>query len=225
MQEKKSSKGNLDKRRVTFLLIGFVIVFGLVYVCFELFATQPKELGMLPEVTIVEIIENVPVTDPPQTPPPPVAQQDFVLDIVPDTKIIFDSLPIFDDFDPNEAVPTYEPVPLVEEQYDDAPQPVWKVDETPEPNGGLDALYIYLKSNLKYPEIPRNNGIQGQVLLEFVIEKDGSINNVKVVNGVYPDLDQEALRVVKSMPKWKPGKQMGKPVRCSYQLPIRFILN
>jgi protein TonB len=86
-------------------------------------------------------------------------------------------------------------------------------------------MYAFLQNTLKYPEVARNNNISGQVFLEFVVERDGSISGVKVLVGVYPDLDQEAIRVVKMMPKWKPGKQMGKPVRCFYQIPIRFTIN
>jgi protein TonB len=86
-------------------------------------------------------------------------------------------------------------------------------------------MYAFLESNLIYPEKLRMSGIQGTVLIQFVIETDGSISNVTVLAGVHPDLDKEALRVVKMMPKWKPGKQMGKPVRSYFNIPIRFILN
>jgi protein TonB len=99
------------------------------------------------------------------------------------------------------------------------------VEEMPEYVGGMDAMYAFLQSNLKYPEVARNNGIAGQVFIEFVVERDGSISDVRVLVGVYPELDQEAVRVVRSMPKWKPGKQMGKAVRCYFNIPIRFTIN
>jgi protein TonB len=225
MIEKKSSKGNLDKRRITFLLIGFAIVFGLVYASFEFFASKPKDLGTL-EVVIIEVPqENIIATDPVQPPPPPAPQQNVNIEIVENDIPVADSLPIFKEFNINENIPDREePVPLPDEKPDDAPPPYF-VEEMPEPSGGFDTMYNFLRTNLKYPEIPRNNGIQGQVFVGFVIEKDGSISNVRVEAGVYPDLDQEAVRVVKLMPKWKPGKQGGKTVRCSYQIPIRFVLN
>jgi TonB family protein len=99
------------------------------------------------------------------------------------------------------------------------------VEVMPEPTGGLDAMYNFLQENLKYPEEARKKGISGRVLIEFVIERDGRITNVKVIHGTHPDLDAEALRVVKMMPKWKPGTQNGEPVRCFYQIPVMFTLN
>ncbi|MCL2303239.1 MAG: M56 family metallopeptidase [Lentimicrobiaceae bacterium] len=104
-------------------------------------------------------------------------------------------------------------------------EPVRFTEEMPEPIGGFDAMYKFLADNLKYPEAARNSGISGQVFIEFVVEKDGSISNAKVLKGADPELDAEALRVVRIMPKWKPGKQMGKPVRTFYQIPVRFAIN
>ena len=103
--------------------------------------------------------------------------------------------------------------------------PLRNVDEEPEPVGGFDALYKFLQENLKYPESARDEGVSGQVLIEFVVEKDGSISNVKVLKGVHPELDAEVVRVVEMMPKWNPGKQDGKPVRTFYQIPVRFSIN
>ena len=226
MINKKSSKGNLDKRRITFLLIGFVIVFGLVYAGFEFFASKPKDLGTLPEIgVIVEITENIQATDPVKPPPPSASQQNIVLDIVDDDKLVLDSIPFIKEYDPNEAIEPYIPVAMVPEPIDDPPVETWKVDEMPVPDGGLEGLYKFLRSNLQYPKVPLEAGIQGAVYIEFVIERDGSISNVKVLSGVFPDLDNEAMRVVKMMPKWKPGKQQGKPVRCMYNIPIRFSIN
>ena len=82
----------------------------------------------------------------------------------------------------------------------------------------------FLYKNINYPTIAQENGTQGQVVLQFVVERDGSITDIKVVKSVDPYLDKEALRVVKTMPKWKPGKQRGKPVRCRFTLPVRFRL-
>jgi TonB family protein len=104
-------------------------------------------------------------------------------------------------------------------------EPLRFVEEMPEPVGGMDAFYKFLQENLKYPADLKEKGISGQVYIEFVIEKDGSIDHVKVVKGAHPDLDAEAMRVVKMLPKWKPGKQNGKPVRCFYNIPIRFTID
>jgi len=87
-----------------------------------------------------------------------------------------------------------------------------------------DGFRQYIADNLKYPEIAVENGISGKVFIRFIIEKNGSLSHAEVVRGVDPALDAEALRVVKSSPKWKPGKQRGQEVRVSYTFPINFVL-
>ena len=98
------------------------------------------------------------------------------------------------------------------------------VEENPEFDGGMEGLYKYLSSNIHYPEKAKEEKIQGRVFVTFVIEKDGSVSDAKVIRGIGGGCDEEALRVVNNMPKWKPGKQKGKPVRVQYNLPIYFQL-
>ena len=98
------------------------------------------------------------------------------------------------------------------------------VEEYPEFPNGEENLYKYLGSNIKYPHEALENGIQGTVVVKFVVEKDGSISNVKAVRKIGGGCDEEAVRVVKRMPRWKPGKQSGKPVRTEFTLPIQFKL-
>ena len=98
------------------------------------------------------------------------------------------------------------------------------VEEMPQFPGGQAALLEYLSKNIKYPVVAEENGIQGKVIVTFVVERDGSISDVKVVKSVDPSLDKEASRVVKSMPKWQPGKQNGSAVRVKYTVPVQFKL-
>ncbi|MBR2151138.1 MAG: energy transducer TonB [Prevotella sp.] len=98
------------------------------------------------------------------------------------------------------------------------------VEQMPSFPGGPSALMQYLSSNIKYPVVAEENGVQGRVIVTFVVEKDGSITDVRVVKGVDPSLDKEAQRVVKSMPKWIPGKQNGAAVRVKYTVPVTFRL-
>ena len=98
------------------------------------------------------------------------------------------------------------------------------VEQMPEFPGGLSACMSYIARNVKYAKIALENGIQGRVVVQFCVEKDGSISNTIVTKSVNPYLDKEALRVVSSMPKWTPGKQKGKPVRVKYTLPVHFRL-
>lgn len=99
------------------------------------------------------------------------------------------------------------------------------VEELPEFPGKMEGLMKYLSENVKYPESAHKTGIQGRVVLQFVVEKDGSVSNLRVIRGVDEALDAEALRVVGAMPKWKSGMQAGKPVRTKYTVPIHFSLS
>ena len=98
------------------------------------------------------------------------------------------------------------------------------VEVMPQFPGGQIAMLQYLMENIKYPEQAMKKGIQGRVAVRFIVEKDGSISDVKPILSVHPLLDKEAIRVVKSMPKWTPGKQNGKPVRVRFNLPVMFKL-
>lgn len=227
MIEKKSDKGNLEKRKLSFLLIGFAAVLALTYVSFELFASRDKGTVMaIDDDEFIEVMdEDVIATDqtPPPPPPPVAQQQEVVLNIVDNNIKVNTDFDFSQDFDEDAEVEKYVPIDIVEEEAEDAP-PVRFAEEMPEYVGGMEAMYAFLKNELQYPEAARNNGIQGTVLLEFVVERDGSVSNVKPLVSLFPECDAEAIRVVKKMPKWKPGKQMGKPVRCYFNLPIRFTL-
>ena len=99
------------------------------------------------------------------------------------------------------------------------------VEESPQfSDGGAAGLLQYLGKNIKYPAIPQESGVQGRVTVQFVVNKDGSIVDVNVIRGVDPYLDKEAVRVISTMPKWKPGKQRGVPVRCKFTVPVTFKL-
>lgn len=98
------------------------------------------------------------------------------------------------------------------------------VEEMPQFPGGPSALFEYLFNNLQYPVVAEENGVQGRVIVTFIVEKDGSISNAKVVKAVDPSLDKEAIRLVESMPNWIPGKQNGEPVRVKYTVPVTFRL-
>ena len=111
-----------------------------------------------------------------------------------------------------------EPEPVKEEEIFVA------VEQQPEFPGGTAALMKWLGNNVRYPQMALENGISGRVIVKFVVEKDGSVSGVTLVRGVDKDLDREAIRVVKSMPKWQPGKNNGQAVRCYFNLPVNFKL-
>lgn len=108
---------------------------------------------------------------------------------------------------------------------EDSDQVYQMVEQQAEFPGGTSKLMEFLSNNINYPAAAAKKKIQGRVIVSFIVETDGSLSNVTVPRSVDPDLDKEAIRVVKSMPKWNPGKQQGKPVRVKYMLPVTFRLN
>ncbi|MBO4607484.1 MAG: energy transducer TonB [Prevotella sp.] len=124
-----------------------------------------------------------------------------------------------------EAVVEAAPVEVKEEVKQEVTQKIFDVvEQQPQFPGGQSALLSWLSQNIHYPPVAEENGIQGRVVVSFVVEPDGSISNVQVVRGVDPSLDKEAVRVTKAMPKWQPGKQNGQAVRVKYNLPVTFKL-
>ena len=111
--------------------------------------------------------------------------------------------------------------PKVEEEQ---PMSIAMVEQKPEFKGGEKAMYQWLSDNIVYPSAASEEGVQGRVVVEFVVGKDGSITNVRVVRTRHPALDKEALRVIKAMPKWIPGRNNGQPVKVTYTLPVTFKL-
>jgi protein TonB len=227
MIAKKTDKGNLENKRGMFLLVGFAVVLALIYAGFELFANEDKapafEMNDDEFITVVD--DDVIATD--QTPPPPPEapqqQQEVVLNIVENNIQVNTDISFDVEFDENEAIVdnTETVVEVVDEGSEEDP-PMMFTEEMPEYPGGDEALLAFLQREIQYPEVARNNGITGTVLIEFVVEKDGRVSNAKVKVPLFPECDKEAVRGVMAMPKWKPGKNMGKPVRCFFQVPVTF---
>lgn len=112
----------------------------------------------------------------------------------------------------------------VEKPKDEGPVSIAMVEQKPSFPGGEQAMYKWLYDNIIYPAAASEEGVQGKVTVEFIIEKDGRISNVRVVRGKHPALDAEAARVIKKMPRWTPGRNNGQPVRVTYHLPVQFKL-
>ncbi|NOY97536.1 MAG: energy transducer TonB, partial [Chlorobi bacterium] len=124
----------------------------------------------------------------------------------------------------DETIIDLPPVNLADEEEEDDTQVFFIVEDMPEFPGGDLALRKFIANTIQYPVIAQENGIEGKVYVTFVVDKDGSVSNAKILRGVDPSIDKEALRVVSNLPRWKPGKQRGKPVRVSYTVPINFVL-
>lgn len=233
MEIKKTPKADLENKKSTWLLIGYVIVLAFMFIAFEW--TQ-RDIVIDTSQGIVDIVfeeEIIPITQqqPEQAPPPPpevieeAPQVAEVLNIVEDDADIKDTrLASSEETGEKISVGKYVPVAVevVEEPVEEEIFEV--VEEMPEFPGGPAAMMKYLNNNIRYPTIAQENGIEGRVIVQFVVNSDGSIVDANVVRSVDPFLDKEALRVINSMPKWKPGKQRGKSVRVKYTLPVMFRL-
>lgn len=231
MLSKKSDKGNLENKRGIFVLVGLVAVLALVYAGFELFASSDRAVSFtIADNFFAEVTdEDVLATD--QTPPPPIEtpkqQQEVILNIVDNNIHIDTEFDFTQDVTQDDAIPDFiDDTPIEIVDLGTEPEPPRRfTEEMPEFPGGAEALNAFLSKEIQYPEIARSNGITGTVLVEFVIEKDGKVSNAAVKVPLFPDCDKEAIRGVMAMPKWKPGKNMNKPVRCYYQVPVTFKMN
>jgi len=229
MEVKKAPKVDLENKSTTFILLGLVIALGVILLAFEWTSkeTSVSDLGTVQAQAVEE--EIVPITrqdevKPPPPPPPPAVVE--VLNIVDNNVKIDDELKIDDSEANDQTVIDVAPVLMdtkKEEEAEEA-QVFFIVEEMPEFPGGEIALRKFIANAIKYPVIAQENGIQGKVYVTFVVDKDGGISDAKIARGVDPSIDKEALRVVSTLPKWKPGKQRGKPVRVSYTVPISFVL-
>jgi len=171
--------------------------------------------------------EIIPITEQPEqvAPPPPEAPSIAETLTIVDDDADVEETTIATSEETNQAVEIkYVPVAVEEEEPEE--QTIFEVvEQMPEfPNGGMAGLMQYLSKNIKYPTIAQENGTQGRVTVQFVVNRDGSIVDAKVLRGVDPYLDKEAIRVISSMPKWKPGMQRGKAVRVKYTVPVMFRL-
>ncbi|MGM9836907.1 MAG: energy transducer TonB [Paludibacteraceae bacterium] len=225
MQLKKSQQASLEDKKIIYVLMGFVFVLSVCYVAFEWTEKEVTKYEVTDTEFLfeeeVEIQQTTQETTPP--PPPPAVQEVEVLNVVEDD-VETESIEINTEDDKDVEVVIAAPVEApVEEEEEEV---VFVVVETmPEFPGGQQALFKYLSENVKYPVIAQENGIQGRVICQFVVNKDGAIVDVEVVrSGGDPSLDKEAIRVIKSMPKWHPGKQRGKAVRVKYTVPVNFRL-
>ncbi len=225
MQVKKSQQASLEDKKFVYVLMGFIFVLSLCYVALEWTEKEVTKYEVTDTEFLfeeeVEIQQTTQETPPP--PPPPAVQEVEVLNVVEDN-VETESIEINTEDDKETEVVIAAPVEApVEEEEEEVVFVV--VESMPEFPGGQQALFKYLAENVKYPVIAQENGIQGRVICQFVVNKDGKIVDVEVVrSGGDPSLDKEAVRVIKSMPNWKAGKQRGKAVRVKYTLPVNFKL-
>lgn len=222
MEQKKSREANLENKKIGFFLVGLVMISAIVGMAFQYKSFTPYEFqaadeddGMGDELVFeIPPEEEIPEEEPEAAPPPPVIEE---IEIKEDDEEV-DEIDLTSIEDEVEEVPEEEEVEIVAEPIADF------AEVEPTFPGGEAAMMSWIQENIEYPQLAVEMGEQGKVFVQFVVNKDGSIQDVKVLRGVSDALDGEAKRVVRKMPKWTPGEQAGKKVRVRYTLPIQFRL-
>jgi protein TonB len=227
MELKKSDEASLEKKKGVFFQLGLVIALSLILIGFEWTSSGlSKNQFDTGEGDVIDE-EIIPVTrqekpEPKSLPKPPKVTE--VLNIVEDNVIIENEL-ILDDLESNQD----EEVQILDfevtDEEEEEAEIFFIVEDMPSFKGqGLNGFRNWVMKNLQYPEIAAENGISGTIYVQFVVEPSGMVNKVTIMRSVDPSLDKEAIRVVKTSPKWVAGKQRGKPVRVAFTFPIKFVL-
>ena len=234
MEIKKSAKADLERGKGLSLLLGLLVALSVVFVGLEwrsaVAQAQTTDRGF--DAQEIEDVMNIEDQQKPEEPEPePQQAQQVEIQLPDEIKVVSNDKevikPTIISVDQDKPLPPPNiPLGTKNVQVDeDVDQTVFEiVEENPEFPGGDKALTAFLLKNTVYPESAVDNGIQGRVMVNFVVERDGSVSGVEILKGGDPALDKEALRVVKLMPKWKPGRQQGKAVRTRFRVPVVFRL-
>lgn len=231
MELKKSPKADLQNKKKYFLQIGIIIALAIVIGLFSWSQSEKviDQVGSQSEIVEQDVIE---ITVQEEKPKVEVVQTKTVtiseiINVVKNDAKITEDLSFLDDFSGDDFKIEFKATGPRKEEAVEEEAPVIRAEQMPKfgKSGGLDEFRDWCLKQIVYPQAAIDNGIQGNVVLSFVIEKDGTLTNIKVLRSRDRDLDAEAVRVLKSSPKWQPGKNRGKPVRVTYTLPINFQLH
>ena len=228
MEVKKTPKASLENKRALFIEIGLIVALAVVYIAFNWTSKDVQVSTLEAENQVVQEEEIIPITQ--ETPPPPpeapkIPVLSDQIDIVDDEiEVDNDFLSLEDSDDMGVEIMDYVEN-VQEEVVEEEAIPFQLVEHKPKFQGGdANDFSKWVNSKLVYPEIAKENGVQGRVTLQFTVGADGIVSNVKVLRGVDPSLDKEAVRVVSSSPKWTPGKQRDRNVKVTYTFPVIFQL-
>lgn len=228
MEVKKSPKADLNNKKLLFVEVGLVLALLITLGAFEWKTKEKQESVFAQENTELIEEEIIPITQdtpppPPETPKIPILSDQ--IDIVDDNIKVDDNILNLED-DSNLGVEIMDYVEEVQEEVvEEEAIPFALVEEKPKFQGGdANNFSKWVASHLEYPEIAKENGVSGRVMVQFTVNPNGTVSDVKVLRGVDPSLDKEAVRVIQSSPKWTPGKQRDRAVKVTYQFPVIFQL-
>lgn len=221
MEPKKNPSKDLSKQTGMYLNVGMALSLLIIIVAFEWKSYDDSGIMDLGNVDddFEDILEIPPTEQPP--PPPPKVQVPEIIE-VPDEEEIEEEIEVELDVEVTEETVVEEIVFEEAPEEEDVDEIFTIVEESASFPGGLSAWAKFLKKELKYPRQAQRMGIEGRVFIQFIVEKDGSLTDIQVVKGIGAGCDEEAERVLRNSPKWKPGKQRGKPVRQKYIQNIMF---
>ena len=224
MEPKKDPKADLSLKTGMFFNIGLALSLAIVLTAFEWRSYDDGSLVDLGQIDddFEDLMEIPPTEQPP--PPPPVIQLPQIIEI-PDEEEIEEEIEVDLDVEITEET-VIEDIVFDEAPEEEVADEIFDiVEDQPAPPGGMGAFYKFVGKSMKYPNQARRMGIEGRVFVQFVVDKDGTLTDIKAVKGIGAGCDEEAVRVLKSAPKWKPGKQRGRPVKVRMILPITFKLS
>lgn len=223
MELRKYPEADIRKKTDIYFMVGLAFALGITYAAFSYSTSDEMDNTLLVVETVEEVEEMTDITRQEQPPPPPPPPPQTI-EVVEDDADVEEA-----DIEDTEIDQETVIEPIVQEQVEvveqtKEPEVFVIVEDPPSFPGGEAAMMKYIADNLEYPPMARENNIQGRVVVQFVVDENGKITKAKIVKGIGWGCDEAALKVVNSMPRWKPGKQRNKPVRVQFVLPIRFVL-
>ncbi len=226
MEEKKKPELQAEdlKTKFVYTLSGIILILGITLCFLEYKSINDSKIHLYSSLITLEDEHVLEITSKVLIPPPPVNPllPPEHVKVVKNAPNLVNSKPIIQDTFKYEPFLTDE---LIDPDTMPKIDPIFEVvEQDPMFPGGMSKLYEYLSKSIYYPDIAKKNGIQGKVFIQFIINKDGSIDEIKVIKGVHSSINKEAIKVVKQMPKWIPGEQRGEKVKVRFTLPIKFKL-
>ena len=228
MEIKKTEKASLENKRLIFAEVGLIAALLVVLAGFES-STRAKEVALLQDNTMIDDEDDILAI--PQDTPPPAPEAPSLPMLSDELEIVDDDVTVdldfqsLDDTDMPVDIQEYVRQEVVEDDVEEEALPFVTVEQKPTFNGGdANDFAKWVNSRLVYPEMAKENGVEGRVVLQFTIGKDGRLQDVKVLNSPDESLAREAVRVVSSSPKWEPGRQRDRAVKVSYTFPVIYRL-
>lgn len=223
MEPRKYPEADIRKKTDIYFMVGLAVALGITYAAFSFTTSDQNDNNMMMVEQIEEVEEMTDITRQEQPPPPPPPPPQTI-EVIEDDSEVEEAEIENTEIDQETVI-----APIVQEQVDVVEQTKEQevfmvVEDMPEFPGGEAKMFKYIAENVEYPPLARENNIQGRVTVQFVVDENGKIIDAKILKGIGWGCDEAALKVVNSMPRWKPGKQRNKAVRVRFVIPIRFVL-